>query len=525
MKIHNVERSEPLAELTTAATPRQTAWRLALTALGLCLALMLGLYWQTAESMARIWWRSDTFAHGMLIVPIVLYMVWVKRPTLGVMQPNIQPWGLGLLGVTVLGWFAAHVADVMVVQQLALVSMIPALALTLLGRRVAWTLAFPLGYLFFAVPIGEDLVPPLQDFTAYFTVKSLRLTGIPVFWEGRLLSIPSGDFEVAEACSGLRYLIASLALGCLYAYLTYRSLWRRLAFIALAIVAPIIANGFRAYGIVMLAHLSDRRLAVGVDHLIYGWLFFGLVIMLMFWIGSFWREDPHDQPVVDAEPADHPVPTATWRGFQLTAGLAVLVLVSGPLAAHLLLGAAPGGVAALPAPVATGAWSGPLEPPADGWTPQFLGADAELHQVYTLDGRPVHLYLAYYREQRQGAELVNSSNSLYDGQRWIYGGQDTQMVALEGESRAVRELALISGKQRRLVWSWYRVSGRHTISAVAAKLLEAWDRVIGHRGAAAVVVAADYELRQDEAREVLETFLTTMGPQVLKSLARAEQGP
>lgn len=141
-------------------------------------------------------------------------------------------------------------------------------------------MAFPLGFLLFAVPVGEALIPPLQQVTAWFTVEGLRLTGIPVWWEGLYLSIPAGHFEVAEACSGLRYLMASVALGVLYAYLTYRSPWRRLAFVVLSMVMPIVANGIRAYGIVMIAHLEEMKYATGVDHLIYGWLFFGLVVLL-----------------------------------------------------------------------------------------------------------------------------------------------------------------------------------------------------------------------------------------------------
>ena len=63
-------------------------------------------------------------------------------------------------------------------------------------------------------------------------------------------------------------------------------------FVALSVIVPIIANGMRAYMIVMIAHLSDMKLALGVDHLIYGWVFFGIVMLLLFWIGSFWREIP-----------------------------------------------------------------------------------------------------------------------------------------------------------------------------------------------------------------------------------------
>ena len=193
----------------------------------------------------------------------------------------------------------ANLAGVLVVEQFALIAMIPTLVWTLLGLEVAWSIAFPLAFLFFAVPVGEALIPPMMEFTADFTVMALQLTGIPVYREGLFFTIPSGEWSVVEGCSGLRYLIASFTLGTLYGYLTYRSTARRIVFAALAVVVPIIANGLRAYMIVMIAHLSDMRLALGVDHYIYGWVFFGLVMLLLFWIGSFWRED--EAPVPETE--------------------------------------------------------------------------------------------------------------------------------------------------------------------------------------------------------------------------------
>ncbi|MDX1656471.1 MAG: exosortase A, partial [Candidatus Competibacteraceae bacterium] len=359
-------------------------WPMALSATGIMLLLLLALYWPTALSMAEIWWRSDTFAHGMLVVPIVLYMIWIHHRQLLGLTPRLQPRGLWLIAALGMLWLLARLADIQVVQQLALVAMVPALVLTLLGREVAWALAFPLGYLFFAVPMGEGLVSPLQDFTAWFTVKALQLTGIPVYWEGWLIQLPSGDFEVAEACSGMRYLIASLALGCLYAYLTYRSLWRRLAFIAFSAVVPIIANGLRAYGIVMLAHLSDRRLAVGVDHIIYGWVFFGLVVLVMFWVGSWWREP-------QAQGEDQSVSPPAWTDFPLVGRrllvlpAAVGLLLAGPLLALESRSQNIRAPLTLTAPPAPAGWEGPLPPATQQWLPAFQGADAQLHRVYRLE--------------------------------------------------------------------------------------------------------------------------------------------
>ena len=133
---------------------------------------------------------------------------------------------MGLLVLAMLGfsWLLATLASVLVFQQLFLITMIPAVVWTILGGQMVRALAFPLAYLLLAVPFGEALIPPLIDFTADFTVKALQLTGIPVYREGSFFTIPSGNWSVVEACSGLRYLIASFTLGTLYAYLTYRSL-------------------------------------------------------------------------------------------------------------------------------------------------------------------------------------------------------------------------------------------------------------------------------------------------------------
>ena len=107
---------------------------------------------------------------------------------------------------------------------------------------------------------------------------AVRASGIPVYRDGLQLVIPSGTWSIIEGCSGIRYLIASLMVGALFAHLNYRSTSRRLMFMLVALVVPIVANWFRAYMIVMIGHLSNNRLAVGVDHLIYGWVFFGVVI-------------------------------------------------------------------------------------------------------------------------------------------------------------------------------------------------------------------------------------------------------
>ena len=509
---------------------RLPAWRVALPALIIALLAIIALYWPTVVGIATIWWNFETYAHGMLVIPIILYMIGTRRRELAALEPQVAPVGLALLLSLSLGWLVADAAEVSVVQHFALAGMMQTAVYTLLGGGVTWAIAFPLAYLWFAVPVGEALIPPLQQVTAWFTVAGLRLTGIPVWWEGLHLVVPSGSFEVAEACSGLRYLIASVALGFLYAYLSYRSLWRRLAFIALSVAMPVVANGIRAYGIVMIAHLSDMKYATGIDHLIYGWLFFGLVVLLMFWIGSFWREPVDDAPTLALLPLNSPVVRVPSTGgyaqrYALWTVVVVLAAAVGPLWADWINRAERGVVSVtLPAPAAVTPWQGPEADTGD-WEPKFSGADAVVRSHYLRDGRIVHLYIAYYRQQRPDAKLVSSQNSLYDGKRWRYVGGGQLKAQLGKDEWPLQATLLTDGQRRRLVWSAYWEGGRLVVSPYVAKLWEAWDRLSGaQRGSAIIAVAADYEVQPDEVEPLLRDFLTQMWPDIAATLLLQPSG-
>src|SRR5690606_16604230 len=133
--------------------------------------------------------------------------------------------------------------------------------------RLMW---FPLLYLFFMVPFGEVLVPWLMRLTASSAVLGIQLSGIPVYQDGFLFSLPSGDFEVIKACSGIRFLMTTLAVGAVFAYVAYTSMKRRALFMLAAAVVPVAANLVRVYAVVLVAHLSDMRIGAGADHVLAG---------------------------------------------------------------------------------------------------------------------------------------------------------------------------------------------------------------------------------------------------------------
>ncbi len=495
-------------------------WRSPLVLAGVLVVAVLALYWQTVLSMAAIWSRSETFTHGYLIAPISLFLIWQRRKALAAMTAVPDPWGLPVLFLIGVVWLLAHYASVMVIEQLAMVAMVATVVWTVLGRRMVWAMIFPLAFLFFAVPLGEELILPLMDFTADFTVAALQLTGIPVYREGTFFEIPSGHWSVVEGCSGVRYLIASVTLGCLYAYLTYRSPLRRTVFVVLSVLVPIIANGLRAYMIVMIAHLSDMKLALGVDHFIYGWVFFGLVMLLLFWAGSFWRED-HFEPASPPLAAANGVSAAGRRSPLPVAGVVLALLAAWPALSYV--NAARQDTVAnlsLVVPPSTAGWQ--AGEPMSEWQPRYLGTDASVQQSYAREGHRALVYLAYYRHQRQGAELINSQNVLVKQKDpvWRQVAEGPREITVNGKRIQVREGKLRSETQDLLVWHWYWMDGVYTTNHYLAKFWESKAKLFGETGdAAAIIVAAEIgERGPDAAAAVLNDFVTGMEPAIRASL-------
>lgn len=514
-----------VAELPALHWPDRAAWQQPLAALLLCALWVLFWYRETALAMVGIWYRSDTFNHGFVVLPITLWLVWRSRKTLSLHRPKPFPWALLALALVGFGWLLGELASVNAVTQLALVTLLVLTVPAILGTTLSLAIAFPLMFMYFAVPIGEFAMPALMDWTAKFTVFALRATGIPVFNEGLQFVIPSGRWSVVEACSGVRYLIASVCVGTLYAYLNYVSLKRRLVFIGVSIAVPVVANWLRAYMIVMIGHLSDGRLAAGVDHLIYGWLFFGLVVILMFIAGSRWAEYP-DARVADPGstiPAPPLVSPLVPKHLLATTAL-VLLVTALPHAAKAWIAAreAVSQPIAIAEPVMQ-SWSR-AESFSD-WRPAYEDPSAEFRRTYAGPAGQVGVFIAYYRNQNHGRKLVSSTNVLVTSKDrdWAAVGFGKRSETIGGREVELRTAELRGHDQRLVAWQVYWVDGELTASQPMAKLLTALARLKGRGDDSAVIVT--YAAANDgKGGVVLHDFAEREGAAILDALVRTREG-
>jgi len=528
--------SAGLAADQLAPAPMSVVWRRAIVCLLLAFAGILALYWDTANAMVTIWYRSETFTHAFVVPPISLWLVWRRRHDLAAYVPRPAPFvSIGIAGLAFL-WLMGDLTAVNSVTQLAFVAMLVLAVPAILGLAVARAITFPLAFLFFAVPIGDFLMPWFMDMTADFTVASLRMTGVPVFREGLQFVIPSGNWSVVEACSGIRYLIASVTVGTLFAYLNYQSTKRRVLFVLVSILVPVVANWVRAYMIVMLGHLSGNKIAVGVDHLIYGWVFFGVVIMLMFVIGARWSEpepeSTHASGMGGASALSTAAASASGKVWLVTACL--LVFAALPTSAQWAIernAASGAAVLATPAALAAG-WSS-ADPALLNFKPNFENPSAESNLAFERAGALVGVYLGYYRNQDYARKLVSSNNVLVvsDDKVWSRVASSKRDVKFGQHAAGVRTAefrrltdATPNQAGRLVAWQIYWIDGTLTANDYLAKVYSAVYQLMGRGDDSAVIVFYTAQEANGSTEATLESFITANYSAIDGLLRQAKAG-
>jgi exosortase A len=487
---------------------RQWAWAGALWLL--LVVLTLAANPDTFGYVVYIWQSDGAFGHSWLVLAISAWMVWRVRAPLLALPPSPSVRGMLFLAAVMLTWWLAYAVEIRTLQQLALTASVTGITWALLGTRVAWLLAFPLLYLFFTVSAWDVLSVPMQEATAVLSAELVRLLGVPVFRDGPYLLIPEGTFLVDRACAGLRYTMAGLSIGALYAYLSFDDLWRRTFFLGVTLCWALLINVVRVVMVIYAGHVTDMQHAWVDDHGSLGWVVFAAGLPVLFLIGAAMHRMPsllHLRPIAASGSPAH----GSRRRTALAASglVAIMLIIAPPVGAKWLQGraAATSVHGSPPEPPAVAGWTGPEAAPTS-WGPQFPTADAQISATYASKDGQVHLNLAWYAYERREAKLLYFRNRLFDRNRWLVVGEHVHRFEPNGTVLTLREQVLrpAGGYGTRVVWSWYQADGQTTASPAQAKLLVLRGAFRGRPDALMVALAADGE-SEVAARDLLQAFL------------------
>ena len=460
------------------------------------------IFWPDTVTFFIAWANNSTYHHGFFIFPISLWLIYRQKRFISSSEAIPEPRVLIVLAAFLLLWFLSYVSGTNVTQQFALVALIPISIWILFGRELLKIVIFPVTFLFFMIPVGAILVPPLMEATADLTVSMIQLSGIPVYRDGLYFTLPTGNWSVIEACSGLNYLVASLTLGMLYSYLTYRSLKKRALFILAIALFSIIANGLRAYGIVIIGHLTKMEHGTGGDHEFYGWLFYGFFVFWFFYLGNIWADQPLS---VRAESSERTQTKSLGRstiGFYIVIFAAMIsVQVLAKQATEFDESSLESIQIKLPDNFEAWQYSQSLKL---GWKPQLVGSNIIDTRSYNLDGDLVQISLGYYPWQSQGSEAVGWGNRVVGSEsEWIVNRKDR----LNYNDYSVIETEITAQEKKLLIWNWYLVGNWVTSDPRIAKVLNVLNIVLHQRNDAAfLTLATPVTQNKLDSRKNLEAF-------------------
>ncbi|MEQ1889846.1 MAG: exosortase A [Alphaproteobacteria bacterium] len=498
-----------VADLNTSeSSPAQIKQRqrLSLVLLLAGIAVLTWLAWQSVTNMVQIWLQNSAYNHGFFILPIAGYMAWERRHRLAGL--SIEPYWPGLILVAGFSsaWLVARGASIMEGEQIAYIGLIQGLMLTLLGRRIFRAQILPIQYLWLMVPTGGFLIPGLQAVATWLASHLLALTGVPFYVEQFYFQLPVGLFFVAPGCSGLNFLLAALALSIIYAELMYVGWKRKVICILTWLGVAILANGVRIFGILWLAEVTNRQIAIVDDHLLYGWGFFFAILIGLMIAG---KRFSNLGPLTGGEDAIVWLPSGAASVRRLTAAALVPVLTLTAMIGYGLIvfsdGVKQQGL--------------DLADPGDsaGWRlTTKLGysdkafANADVRKVWRFKNgeADVNLFAAYYGAQWDGHEAVADNQNILGAQEIKITGRAAPAPVLNGVPRRLKEETVTGARNNILIWRWYCAGDYFTPNPLEVRLRSAASRLLRHESA--VTVFTLFTLESDTARARMTSLLEAL---------------
>jgi exosortase D (VPLPA-CTERM-specific) len=382
--------------------------------------------------------------------------------------------------------------------------------LSLTGMTLFRRLAMPLGILIFAIPLpsffNNALSLQLQLLSSQLGVLIIRAAGISVLLEGNVIDLGTHQLEVAEACSGLRYLFPLMTLAFIVAYMLRGPFWKRVAIVVASIPISVAMNSLRIGFVGITVERWGMRMLEGTLHDFEGWLIFmfstAALLLTAGWLGRLGNpgvklrdmftlptvSDPQDEKTARA-PASR-VPN-TWQmlppSFLAAAGLVLLGAITG-------FAVPPAQPAHLPRELFTGiplrldAWLGRPDKLEATYLDALRLDDYVLTNYYNGSGLAVNFYAAYY-ESQDSSRAVHSPNDCMPGGGWqITKLERRQFPASGGTAQFMMNRAVIQmGSQRQIVYFWFQERGRRLTNEYLVRWYLFWDELTLHRTDGALV--------------------------------------
>lgn len=246
------------------------------------------IYFPVWKNLISNWSASEEYSHGFLIVPLALYITWLKKDVLIKLPASPSIWGFFITSFSLILYILSSYAEISTLKSCSMVLLLGGSIVYLFGFRVFKEILFPWALLFFMIPIPQQiyssLTMPLQLLVTKVSVLVSSVIGVPIYREGNVIHLPEKTLEVVNACSGLRSIIAVLTLSLVFGYFSLKSNTLRALLFIFGIPAAIISNLIRVTSIVFAFYYFKFDLTSGTIHTIFGLVIFMIALIIIYLI-------------------------------------------------------------------------------------------------------------------------------------------------------------------------------------------------------------------------------------------------
>jgi exosortase D (VPLPA-CTERM-specific) len=524
-------------ETVDPPSPSAYVWRMSpfiVLLIVMVAALNLWLFWDGLAYMWVAWTESPEYSHAALIPPIAAFLIWQQKDRLERISFTGSWWGVALVfvggGLLLLG----QLATIYTLVQYAYLVTLYGLVLAFTGTRAFRWLTVPLLILVLMIPLPQfvlaNLSTKLQLLSSELGVWFMRLFDISVYLEGNVIDLGGYKLQVAEACSGLRYLFPLMTMGFLMAYFYKGATWKRGALFVSSIPITLVMNSIRVGTVGLMVERWGIGMAEGFLHEFQGWAVFmvctGMLLGEIAILNRIGHESGTWRQLFGVEfPAPTPhgavlrhrrLPTAFIAASSVLFIFMVAALVL-PRPAELI----PTRASLLEFPMQVDAWTG-RRSVLEGVYLDTLKLDDYLLADYTKGGaHPINLYISYYNSQRKG-EAVHSPRACLPGGGWELRDFDQRTlpgVQIDGQPLLVNRTLIQLGNQRQLVYYWFQQRGRIIDNEFVVKWYLFWDALTRHRTDGAMVRIIT-PLRPDSSEVEADHDLTEFASRIAPDLHR-----
>ncbi len=519
--------------LIQSSTNRNAAARWAILAV---IMTILGYLYADSLRFLGEAWLEDNNSHGPFIPLIVLYMIWLRWPTLQFVEHRGSWWGLSIVGVGLCVYVVGQFAAMHAVVQLSLWMVIVGLLGCAIGVTGLRRLAFPLCYLLAAVPLPVflqyELSSKLQLWSSTLGVGFLHVIGVTAYREGNVIDLGPTQLQVVEACSGLRYLFPLTALTLLVAYLYRESLWKRAVLVLSSVPISILLNGFRIGIIGILVSIYGSAAAEGFTHFFEGWIFFVASLALL--CGEMWilarigsarpRRSfaaliglPSGESVMRSDVAQ-PAATITFAPMIVAGGLLAVAAVAAPTLDPEEFPSPPSRQQLVDFPLRLGGWTGVASPLERHYLDALALDDYVMADYTAADHRPVNVYVAYYLSPKKGRSSHSPKQCIPGGGWEIMSFEPTRMDHVAGimPGQEINRVVVQKDGHKQIVYYWFKQRDRWVTSEYLVKFFLFWDSLTRHRADGALVRLAssvhpgENEAIADERLQAMVSLVTPL---------------